>query len=175
MKRILVIGCGGAGKSTFSKELSGKLGIEIIHLDRHFWLPGWQMLEKDEWEKLTDEFINQDEWIMDGNYSGTLDKRIERADTVIYFDFPRWRCLFNAFMRMLKGKLFRKKRSDITSGCEERFDLEFYKWIWNYNSNNRDENLKRLDSISGEKKVFVIRNYREKKEFLDSAGQIPQP
>ncbi len=168
MKRILVIGCGGAGKSTFAKELHKKLGLKLIHLDCHFWLPGWETVEKDKWEKLTDEFIARDEWIMDGNYSGTMDKRIEKADAVIYFDFPRWRCLYNAFMRMLKGKLFKKERSDITSGCDERFDLEFYKWIWNYNSNNRETNLQKLNKASSTKKVYIIRSYKQKRELLRS-------
>ncbi|MBN2858464.1 MAG: AAA family ATPase [Candidatus Delongbacteria bacterium] len=168
MKRILVIGCGGAGKSTFAKELSAKLGIEIIHLDCHFWLPGWETVEKDKWDKLTDQFIARDEWIMDGNYSSTMDKRIDRADTIIYFDFPRWRCLYNAFMRMLKGKIFKKERPDITIGCNERFDMEFYKWIWNFNKNNRTGNLARLEQVKASKNVHIIRNYREKKELLNT-------
>lgn len=168
MKRILVLGCGGAGKSTFAKELSTKLGIEIIHLDCHFWLPGWKMVEKEEWEKLTDQFIAKDEWIMDGNYSSTMDKRIERADTVIYFDFPNWRCLYNAFMRMFKVRFFKKKRSDLTEGCNERFDMEFYRWIWNYNKNNRRSNLEKLDMIRDEKQVFIVKSYKDKRKILSS-------
>jgi adenylate kinase family enzyme len=168
MKRILIIGCGGAGKSTFAKELQKKLGIEIIHLDCHFWLPGWKMVEKEEWEKKTDEFILRDEWIMDGNYSSTMDKRIERADTIIYLDFPNWRCLNNAFMRMLKGKFFMTKRSDITEGCDERFDFDFYKWIWNYNKNNRRSNLEKLDKVRNEKQVFIVKSYKDKRKILSS-------
>jgi len=166
MKRILIIGCGGAGKSTFAKELNKKTGINIIHLDCHFWLPGWEMRERDEWDKMIDEFLDREEWIMDGNYIRTMDKRIERADTVIYFDFPRWRCLYNAFMRMMKGKLFGNKRTDITEGCDERFDFEFYKWIWNFNRDHRAETLKKLEQAKNSKHVHVIKNYREKKKLL---------
>lgn len=166
MKRVLIIGCGGAGKSTLSKELSSKTGIKIIHLDCHFWLPGWQMLEKEKWEKMTDEFIARDEWIMDGNYGSTLDKRIDRADTIIYMDFSKYRCLFNAFRRMLRGRFLKEKRSDLTEGCDEKIDMEFYKWIWNYNKNHRAEMYEKLEQIKKDKKVFIVRSYKEKRKLL---------
>jgi adenylate kinase family enzyme len=168
MKRILIIGCGGAGKSTFAKELSAEIGIKIIHLDCHFWLPGWEMRARDEWDKMIDEFLDKDEWIMDGNYLRTMDKRIDRADTIIFFDFPRWRCLYNAFARMLKGKFLKTKRSDITEGCDERFDFDFYKWIWNFNMNHRKEIYSKLEKVRTTKSVQVVRNYKDKKIFLGS-------
>ncbi|HXK50796.1 MAG TPA: topology modulation protein [Clostridiales bacterium] len=172
MKRILVLGCGGAGKSTFSKELHKKLGYELIHLDCHFWLPGWEMIEKEKFDSMLDDFVSREEWIMDGNYSRTIDKRLDRADTVVYFDFPRWRCLYNAVMRMVKGKLFKKERSDITAGCEEKFDMEFYRWIWNFNKNNRAGNIARLEQVKESKKVYIVRNYRQKRELLETICRI---
>lgn len=166
MKRILVIGSGGAGKSTISRDLSKILNIQVIHLDTHFWLPGWVQLESEKWTKRVDELIAQDSWIMDGNYNGTLDKRFKRADTIFYMDFSRCRCLFNAIKRMIMGRYFFRKRPDLTEGCREGFDWEFYKWIWNFNKNHRDEYYKMLYSLKDKKKVYIIRSYKEKRRIL---------
>ncbi|MBU4486186.1 MAG: topology modulation protein, partial [Candidatus Delongbacteria bacterium] len=92
--------------------------------------------------------------------------RIERADTVIYFDFSRYRCLHNAFVRMFKGKLFKKKRTDITEGCDERFDFEFFKWIWNFNRDHRSGIYNKIEQAQSSKEVHIVRNYRDKKKLL---------
>src|SRR5688572_30960534 len=77
MKRILVIGSGGAGKSTFARRLGKILSIEVIHLDSIYWRPGWIETPKQEWKKRVEHLIAGDSWIMDGNYSGTLQLRFE--------------------------------------------------------------------------------------------------
>ena len=72
MKRVLVIGSGGAGKSTFATRLGARLGLPVIHLDRVYWQPGWVETPKDEWLRKVEEMCAADAWVMDGNYSGTL-------------------------------------------------------------------------------------------------------
>ncbi len=166
MKRILIIGSGGAGKSTFSKQLSQILDLPIIHLDVHYWLPGWTKTETNKWINKVDELVAKETWVMDGNFGGTLDRRLKRADTIFYFDFSRMRCLYNAFKRMVVGRYFFKKRSDMAEGCREKFDLEFYKWIWNFNKNHREEYYEILDEMKLEKKVYIIRSYKEKRRVL---------
>ncbi len=83
MRRILVLGSGGAGKSTFTRQLSEKIGLPVIHLDSYFWNSGWVETPKDEWIPLVCELSRRSEWIMDGNYSGTIHVRLKHADTVI--------------------------------------------------------------------------------------------
>lgn len=83
MRKVLVIGSGGAGKTTFAKRLSKILNIEVIHLDALYWNPGWVETPELEWRKIVEGLIVRDSWIMDGNYSGTLDLRIKACDTVI--------------------------------------------------------------------------------------------
>lgn len=85
MKRVLVIGPGGSGKSTLSTALGEILGIEVIHLDRFYWSAGWIEMPKDKWATTVDELLSRDAWIMDGNYSGTLAKRISASDTIPRF------------------------------------------------------------------------------------------
>lgn len=71
MRRVLVIGCGGAGKSTLARQLGEATGLPVIHLDAHYWRPGWVETPKETWRAAVDELIAADAWIMDGNYSGT--------------------------------------------------------------------------------------------------------
>ena len=88
MKRILVIGCCGAGKSTFSKNLTEATGLPLYHLDRIFWSPNWVEQERSIFLQKMDAWLAQERWIIDGNYTRTLDRRISKADTIFFFDFP---------------------------------------------------------------------------------------
>ena len=166
MKRILVIGNCGSGKSTFSKKLNKRLNLELIHLDNLFWKPNWKETPKQEWKDIVQKIIQKDKWIIDGNYNSTLDIRIKRADTIIFLDIPRYVCLLNASKRVIKGKYFKVERDDIADGCNERFDLSFYKWIWNYNNNIRSKYLNLLHSLENEKKIVIFNNYHYANKFL---------
>ena len=87
MKKILVIGCCGAGKSTFSKKLHKILKLPLIHLDTYYHKPNWEEPEKEDWKKIVSSLAHRKEWIMDGNFSDTFDIRIPRSDTIIYLDY----------------------------------------------------------------------------------------
>ena len=98
-RRVVVTGMAGAGKSTFSRALSAKTGLPVIHLDVHFWKPGWVPTPDDEWREKERELLAGEEWIVDGNYHVTLVQRLERADTVVFLDTPWWICARRAFAR----------------------------------------------------------------------------
>jgi adenylate kinase family enzyme len=121
MQRILVTGCCGAGKSTFSKKLQSILKLELIHLDQYYHKPNWEKPEKAEWEKTVNSLVQKPSWIMDGNFSGTMDVRIKSADTIIYLDYPTLKCFWRIIKRIVKyhGVV----RSDMANGCKEQFDL----------------------------------------------------
>ncbi len=89
MKKILIIGSGGSGKSTLAVRLGELLQLPVIHLDEHFWQPGWVEPPREEWKTKVDEFCSRDAWIMDGNYGGTLEERITASDTVLFLDRSR--------------------------------------------------------------------------------------
>ena len=137
-KRIIVIGSPGAGKSTFSAKLSRITGIELHHLDRIYWQPGWVPVSNEEFDFKLNEVLSAESWIIDGNYQRTLQLRYSRADTVIFLDFNRYLCLYRSINRRF---LSRDRRLDITEGCEEKIDTEFLKWIWNYRRRDRPETL----------------------------------
>ena len=166
MRKVLVIGSGGAGKSIFATRLGRLLNIEVLHLDKLYWLPGWIESPKDEWSKTVAELVKRDSWIMDGNYSGTLDQRLEACDTVILLDLPRTLCLWRVLKR---GIMYRNSgRPDMASGCPEKFSLEFVRWIWNYSSRTRPKVLKILNANSDRKKVVWLRSRSDVKNFLAS-------
>lgn len=102
-QRVVVTGLPGSGKSTFSKALSAKAGLPVIHLDLHFWRPGWVAPSPEEWRKQQLDLLSADSWIADGNYHETLDLRLARADTVIVLDTPWLVCASRAVLRSLKS------------------------------------------------------------------------
>ena len=82
-----------------ARLLAAKTGLPVIHLDLHFWKPGWVAPSETEWREKQRDVLAGDEWIADGNYHETLDLRLERADTVVFLDMPWWRCSGRAFLR----------------------------------------------------------------------------
>jgi adenylate kinase family enzyme len=164
MKKILVVGSGGAGKSTFSRRLGKILNIEVIHLDTLYWNPGWVETPKPVWRNMVEELINKDSWIIDGNYSGTLDIRVDACDTVIFLDIARLICLSRVIKRVM---LYRNgRRPDMAEGCRERLTLEFVRWIWNYPKRTRPKVLKLLKDSSHRKNVIRLRNQADIDNFL---------
>jgi adenylate kinase family enzyme len=164
MKKILVIGSSGSGKSTFARKLGELLNIKVIHLDSHFWHPGWIETPKDEWNGVVERLLERGTWIMDGNYSGTLEKRILACDTIFFLDLPRRICL----ARVLKRRIayFNRSRPDLAEGCPERLDWEFLKWVWGYPKRTRPGTIGLLEKFSGSKTVIWMRSQSEIDRFL---------
>ena len=100
MKRVLVIGHPGAGKSTLAARLGELTGLPVIHLDKEFWREGWVQMPRSEWKGKTERLVQGDEWIIDGSYDHTLEIRLARADTVIFLDFSRYLCLWRVCKRV---------------------------------------------------------------------------
>lgn len=99
MRRVLVIGSGGAGKTTFARALADRTGLPLVHLDAEHWRPGRAVPPSGEWEVTVDRRIRRPEWIMDGNYGGTLPRRLDACDTVIFLDRRRLTCLWRVLRR----------------------------------------------------------------------------
>jgi adenylate kinase family enzyme len=98
-RRIVVTGLAGAGKSTLSIALAARTGLPLLHLDLYFWQPGWVAPSEERWREIQREALAGDAWIADGNYTETLDLRLELADTVVVLDLPWWQCAGRALAR----------------------------------------------------------------------------
>ena len=165
MERVIIIGCGGAGKSTLARKMGEKTGLPVVHLDKLFWKPGWVESAKAEIDEIIRREMEQPRWIMDGNYNRTLAQRIACCDTVIYLDFSRIACLLGVIKRVLTT--YGTVRPDMGAGCPERFDLEFLKWVWNYNRDRRENNYRLLNEATHAQTV-VLKNRRAVRKFLDT-------
>ena len=166
MERVMIIGCGGAGKSTLARKLGEKTGLPVVHLDQIWWAPGhWQHIEKPEFDEKLALELAKPQWILDGNFNRTIEARLEACDTVIYLDYPRLVCIKNWLGRVIKN--WGHARPDMTEGCTEWIDPEFVKWIWNFNRNNRARYYDLLNNAR-DKQVFILKSRRQAQKFLES-------
>lgn len=157
----MVIGCAGSGKSTISKQLAERYALPVVHLDHHFWRPGWNRLSDAEWEAEIERLAGADRWIHDGNYNTTMPRRLPRADLVVFMDTARWRCLW----RVLKRRL---ARSQDIPGCTETFDPQFLRYVWRFPKHSRGRVLANLAPHTDRIPVVHLRTPREVRDFLSS-------
>jgi len=166
MKRVAIIGCSGSGKSTLASQLGAILGHQIIHLDALFWKPNWIETPREEWISIQEKLVKQESWIIDGNYTDTLDIRLAAADTIIYLDYPRLLCMYRAVKRrvMYEGQV----RSDMAAECPEKMDWHHIHWIWSYPSADRLVVLQKLERYRKEHTIITLRNPSETSRFLEN-------
>jgi adenylate kinase family enzyme len=154
-RRVLVIGCSGGGKSTLAQALSAQLNLPYISMDRaFFWLPGWKLRERSEIRSLIAEAVREDRWIMDGTGHSTLDLRLPRADTVIWVRLPRLLCAARVILRWMR--YFGRSRPEMADGCPEKIDLEFLRYIWNFERKHAPKILEGLARHSPDVLVFIL-------------------
>ena len=166
MERIMIIGCGGAGKSTLARQLGEKTGLPVVHLDQIWWEPGhWQHMSREEFDARLMAELEKPRWILDGNFNRTLEARLQKCDTVIYLDLPRIVCLKSWIGRVIRN--WGTARPDMAEGCKEWFDPEMAKWIWKFNKQNRQRYLQILSELEG-KRVHILKNRRAVKRFLET-------
>ena len=164
MQRILIIGPCGAGKSTLARRLGTILGLPVIHLDALNWQPGWIMAPDDAFRASMLDAARGPRWIIDGNYGGTLALRLPLADTVIFLDFPRWRCVSRVVKRVIAHA--GKTRPDMGVGCPEKFDWEFMDFVWHWFETSRPRLLARLGLMRRDQRLIVLRTPREVDDFV---------
>ncbi len=164
MKKIIVIGCPGSGKSTFSKSLHQITKIPLYHLDMLFWNEDKTTVEKSVFLDRLLKVVQNDEWIIDGNYSSTMELRMQACDTVIFLDFPLEVCLNGIKER--KGKA----RSDMPWIESDEDDAEFIEFIKNYNSQSRSKVTDLLKKYS-HKDIYIFSNRTQAEDFLTEIQQ----
>lgn len=168
MKKILVVGSGGSGKSTFSAALGKQLDIPVIHMDALYWQPGWVEPPKPDWQARVEVLCQHEQWIMDGNYSGTLAPRLVACDTVIFLDMPRLLCLWRVLGRGIR--YFGVTRPDMAEGCPEKMpDPTFLRWIWNYPERSLPKVLALIDQHAAGKRIIRLRSAAAVRGFLGNA------
>ena len=160
MKKIIVIGCPGSGKSTFSGALHHATGIPLYHLDQMYWNTDRTTVEKSVFLKRLSEALEKPEWIIDGNYGSTMELRLQRCDTVFFLDYPEEVCLSGVRDRV------GKPRADLP-WTETGVDAELIGVVRNYRRDKRPVVLKLLDRYA-DKEIHVLVSRREAAVFLEN-------
>ena len=161
MEKVIIVGCPGAGKTTFAVALGAKLHIPVHHLDAHFWLKNWTPRPQEEFRHIQTELMQQDRWILDGNFKKSVPHRIAMADTIILFDFPKIVNLWRSFKRYLKHR--GSMRPDMGSGNKEALRWKFIKYILLYPRKKFENDV---ISLAKGKTVIIFRNSKEVADFL---------
>ena len=159
MKKIIVIGCPGSGKSTVSRALHNKTGIPLYHLDMMYWNADKTTVEKRVFLERLSVVLEKDEWIIDGNYGSTMEMRMVACDTVIFLDYPLEVCLDGIKER--RGK----SRSDMP-WIETEEDAEFIEFIKNYNEQQKPKVLELLEKYS-DKNIIIFKSREQADAFLN--------
>lgn len=159
MRKILVVGPPGAGKSEFSRQLHNHLGIPLYPLDLVFWKSDRTHVSRDIFDRRLAELLVSDEWILDGDYSRTYEVRLQACDTFFFLDIPLEVCMEGAASRIGKA------RPDFP-WVEETFDPEFRTWIVNWFRDCRPALLSILEKYHSKAEIVVFRSRREISAFL---------
>ena len=159
MKRAIIIGCPGSGKSRLAGELHKKTGIPLYHLDMMYWNADRTTVEKSVFRERLSAVLAEDEWIIDGNYRSTMELRMEVCDTVIFLDYPTETCLEG--VRERRGS----SRSDMP-WTETEEDAEFIGFIRSYNSEQRPKVLELLNKYC-QKNIVVLKSRAEGDKYLE--------
>ena len=159
MKKIIVIGCPGSGKSTFARALHDKTGIPLYHLDMMYWNADKTTVEKSVFLERLSAVLEKDEWIIDGNYCSTMELRMAACDTVFFLDYPLDVCLDG--IREQGGK----PRSDMP-WIETEEDAEFIEFIKSYNEQQKPKVLELLEKY-GDKNIVIFKSREEADAFLN--------
>ncbi|MEU2611504.1 AAA family ATPase [Micromonospora sp. NPDC007271] len=170
MRRILIVGSSGAGKSTLAREVARRLDLPLIHLDRHFWRPGWIAATDADFRAEVARLAARSAWVMDGNYRSTLDLRLPRADLLVLCDPPWPLCLARVLRRRWAYRA--TPRPDLPDGCPEQLDLQFLRYVWRYPRRSRPLVYAAVAAHAPEVPVIRLRTRADTRRWL---ATLPAP
>ncbi|MBR3815853.1 MAG: adenylate kinase [Clostridia bacterium] len=159
MKKVIVIGCPGSGKTTFAEKLSKSTGLPLYYLDAIWHKPDKTHIPMEEFDERITEIFKESEWIIDGNYKRTIEMRLRQCDTVFLFDLTTSVCIQGVTDRIGKG------RYDLP-WIETELDEEFRKFIEEFPKDTLPYIYELLDKYSDEKDIVVFRSREEADEYL---------
>ena len=167
--RILVIGCSGGGKSTFSQIVAAHFDLQYISVDRDIlWLPGWVQRDKEEQRTLTAAMTSAERWVMDGTSPSTFDIRLPRTDIVFWVRMSRRVCLLGVTTRWLRW--LGRTRPEMAPGCLEKLDWEFLRFIWTFENRFSPRIVAALVEDGPNVPVFQLKSRRQMGVLLDLIG-----
>lgn len=158
-QKAIIIGCPGAGKSTFARKLSDKMHLPLYYLDMLWHKPDRTTVDRNIFDEKLKEIVLKEKWIIDGNYGRTLEMRIQWCEAIFLLDFPVEECLAGAKSRI------GKQRVDMP-WIETQFDEEFKQWIMDFPENELPIVYELLDRYKGEKSIYVFHSRADIEDYL---------
>ncbi len=159
MKKIIIIGSPGAGKSTLARKLADKTKLPLYYLDIIWHKPDKTTVTTHEFDARLEEILNTDRWIIDGNYKRTLEMRLQKCDAVIFLDYPTKLCLESVEKRI------GTKRVDMP-WVETEFDSEFKQYITDFSTTQTPKIYNIIEKYSDGLNVFILKSREQADEFL---------
>ncbi len=151
MKRVIVIGSPGAGKSTFSRQLRDRTGLPLHYLDMIWHLPDRANISQEEFDEKLADILKTESWIIDGNYGRTIEMRMKCCDTVFLLDYPLDVCLEGARSRV------GVQREEIP-WVEDELDEEFRQWIVDFPQTKLPQIYKLLEQYGEGKEIHIFKS-----------------
>lgn len=165
LKKILIIGNGGSGKTTFSLKLEKILNYPALHLDSIYWLDGWGKNSLEKFEEQTHQFMNSDCWIIEGTPMHDIQFRLDQADTIIFLDINRIICILRLIKRALKNSFY--SHPPKIEGPANFFSLKAAIWVWKFKNSKRNT-INILLNSKKNKNIFYIKNNSDLHNFINS-------
>ena len=159
-KKIMIIGCSGAGKSVFARKLRDKTGLPLYYLDQIWHKPDKTNITRDEFDARLLEIVQKERWIIDGNYQRTMEMRLRACDMVILLDYPTEVCLAGAAARVGTA------HEDLP-WVEDVFDEEFRQWILDFRKEELPKIYNLLSKYENEKNILIFKTRAEADAYLD--------
>lgn len=162
MNRIVIIGNGGSGKSTFAKKLGKKLKIKVMHLDNLYQKSQGKINNSTDWDHIQEKLVTEKKWIIDGNFPRTWHIRINCADTIIFFDFPLWISIYRTILRRIRYS--NSNRPDMPIGVKEKLEFKDIKKLLMF---PKPESIIKNYKLN-KKNLIIFKNNKEADRFLNS-------
>jgi adenylate kinase family enzyme len=154
VRRIVILGRGGAGKSTLAEGLGSALALPVIELDKHFWASDLSPTPTDRWAEIQRALVSGSGWVIDGDLGpyDVLSVRLRAADTVVVLDFPLWRCAWRALRR-------------------SRERLDFWRWLITYRRRGLPAVLSAIAEHAPHAELHILRSPQSVIQFLTEAAE----
>ena len=153
MQRVIIMGPPGSGKSTLARRIGTQHGLPVFRLDQAYRQPGWAMTPAAAFRMEVERIVAGQAWVIDGNFTATLEPWLRAADTVIYLDVPAWVSVLRIARRTLANH--GTVRPDGAPGCAERVDLAFLWFAWTWDRMRREQTLAATRGFSG--RLAIVR------------------
>lgn len=161
MRRIIVVGCPGAGKSTFARKLRDKTGLPLYYLDMIFHKPDRTTVTREEFDQKLMAILQADQWIIDGNYQRTLPLRFEACTDAFFLDLPLEQCLIGAASRIGTA------REDMP-WIEQKFDPEFRQYILDFQKDQIPRIYELVEQYRKTRQITIFHSREETDQWFDA-------